>query len=152
MNKSQNYFDFIVGSIVLFTACFFIFFSAKNAKISKKSGYEIIAKFENGDGINVGSDVKISGVKIGSVNQQSLDEKTFQAKYTLNINENIKLPTDSSAKIVSEGLLGSKYITINPGGDDNNLNNVDEISFTQSSVNFEELLGKFIFSDKNEKK
>lgn len=152
MNKSQNYFDFIIGSAVLFIACFFIFFSTKNAKISKINGYEILAKFENGDGISIGSDVKISGIKIGNVINQALDEKTFQAKFILNIDQNIKLPTDSSAKISSEGLLGSKYITINPGGDDNNLKNGDEIAFTQSSINFEELLGKFIFNDKNEKK
>ena len=62
---------------------------------------------------------------------------------------NIKIPSDSSAKIVSEGLLGSKYISISLGGDEENLKDGQEITYTQSSVNFEELLGKFIFSDKN---
>jgi phospholipid/cholesterol/gamma-HCH transport system substrate-binding protein len=67
----------------------------------------------------------------------------------MNIADNVKIPSDSSAKIVSEGLLGSKYIAISLGGDEENFKDGQEILFTQSSVNFEELLGKFIFSGKN---
>lgn len=150
MNKSNNYFDFIVGTTVLTVAALFFISSFKNTKTSSVKGYEISAKFENADGINVGSDVKISGVKIGVVSAQSLDNKTFQALLKLNIDNQIKIPNDSSAKIVSEGLLGGKYIAITPGGSDDIINSGEELTFTQSSVNFEELLGKFIFSNKND--
>ena len=149
MNKSHNYFDFLIGSLVLLCAIGFFSYSFKNSKISTNEGYAIFAKFENADGISIGSDIKISGIKVGSIVEQSLDEKTFKANLKMNVSDNIKIPSDSSAKIVSEGLLGSKYISISLGGDEENLKDGQEITFTQSSVNFEELLGKFIFSDKN---
>lgn len=154
MNKSNNYFEIIVGTFVLFSAIFFFFSSFKSAQVGDEKGYFVIAKFENIDGISVGSDVKISGVKVGTVEDQLLDEKDFRAALKLNIKNSVKLPLDSSAKISSEGLLGSKYLAITPGGDEENLQNGGEIQFTQSSVNLEDLLGKFIFSDqgKNEKK
>ncbi len=153
MNKNNNYFEIIVGTFVLLCAAFFFFDSYSSAKISHEGGYFLIAKFDNADGINNGSDVKISGVKIGVVEDQSLDKETFRATLKINIDPSIKIPADSSAKIASEGLLGSKYLAISPGGDEENLSNGDEIIFTQSSVNFEDLLGKFIFGDKkNEKK
>lgn len=153
MNKTNNYFELIVGTFVLICAGFFFFNSfnsSQNGAESDSDNYRLIAKFDNADGVSSGSDIKISGVKIGTVESQSLDEKTFRAVLTVNIPNNIKLPSDSSIKIASEGLLGSKYLAITPGGDEENLKDGEEIQFTQSSVNFEELLGKFIFS--NDKK
>lgn len=157
MNKNNNYFEIIVGTFVLFCAVFFFVSSFRSANVGETGGYHLVAKFENIDGIAVGSDVKISGVKVGTVESQFLDEKDFRAALQLNIYNSVKLPADSSAKIASEGLLGSKYLAIAPGGDEEFLKEGDEIMFTQSSVNLEDLLGKFIFSadkekDKNEKK
>ncbi len=154
MTKIHNYFDFIVGTIVLIIASLALYFSSSSSGLKSQSGYLVLAKFENADGINSGSDIKISGVKIGTVSSQSLDNSTFQAVLKFYINDNIKIPVDSSAKIVSEGLLGAKYIAITPGGSEENLSENQEINFTQSSVNFEELLGKFIFNgkDKNDNK
>jgi len=153
MNKTNNYFEIIVGTFVLFCAIFFFFNSFKNTKVSNLSGYNLIAKFDNIDGITNGSDVKISGVKVGTVIDQFLDEKNFRATLKINIDPNVKLPLDSSAKVASEGLLGSKYLAISPGSEEENLKDGEEIQFTQSSVNFEDLLGKFIFSsnEKNKK-
>jgi phospholipid/cholesterol/gamma-HCH transport system substrate-binding protein len=151
MNKSNNYFEIIVGSFVLLCAVFFFFSSLKSAKLNSSGGYHLIAKFENIDGISGGSDVKISGVKIGTVESQFLDEKDFRATLKLNLDSSVKLPLDSSAKVSSEGLLGSKYLSITPGGDEENLKDGEEIRFTQSSVNFEDLLGKFIFSSNSKK-
>lgn len=145
-NNKNNYFEIIVGTVVLLSAAVFFFKSFNQSKTSSSSSYKVFAKFENADGVSIGSDVKISGVKIGSVSGQSLDEKTFRAQIELTISDDVKLASDSSAKIASEGLLGSKYIAINPGADEENLKNGDEIQFTQSSVNLEELLGKFIFN------
>ena len=152
MTKSSNYFEIIVGTFVLFCAVFFFFTSFKSAKVGTNVGYHLIAKFDNIDGISNGSDIKISGVKIGTVIDQFLDQKDFRAALKLNINKNVKLPSDTSAKIASEGLLGSKYLAITPGGDEENLKDGDEIQFTQSSVNLEDLLGKFIFNDKEKSK
>ncbi len=152
MHKNNNYFEIIVGTFVLFSAVFFLFNSFKNSKVSAIKGYNLIAKFDNIDGLASGSDVKISGVKVGTITEEFLDEKTYRAALKLTIDDKIKLPSDSSAKVSSEGLLGSKYLSIELGADDEILKDGEEIRFTQSSVNFEELLGKFIFSANSDKK
>jgi phospholipid/cholesterol/gamma-HCH transport system substrate-binding protein len=152
MHKTNNYFEVIVGTFVLLCAIFFFVSSFKSSKVSNLGGFHLIAKFENIDGISNGSDVKISGVKIGTVESQFLSDKDFRATLKLNIDPSIKLPLDSSAKVASEGLLGSKYLSITPGSDEEFLSEGDEISFTQSSVNLEDLLGKFIFNDDKDKK
>lgn len=151
MNKQSNYFEIIVGTFVLFCAGFFLYNSLKTAKIKSSKGYFIIAKFDNIDGIANGSDVKISGVKIGTVEDQYLDKKDFRAVLKISLNNDIKLPIDSSAKIASEGLLGSKYLSITLGADEEMLKVDEEIEFTQSSVNLEDLLGKFIFNSNSSK-
>ncbi len=152
MSKNNNYFEIIVGTFVLICASFFFVSSFKKSQSSNFETYNIIAKFENADGLSDGADVKISGVKVGSVAKQSLDKETYRALISLDIAKTVTLSSDSSAKIASEGLLGSKYIAITPGGDEEFLKDGDEIQFTQSSVNFEELLGKFIFNSNQEKK
>jgi phospholipid/cholesterol/gamma-HCH transport system substrate-binding protein len=152
MNKTSNYFEIIVGTFVLVAAIWFFVSSAKNAKLTAKAHrYHVIAKFDNSDGISPGSDVKISGVNVGIVEDQSLDQQTFRAVLKMAIDDSVKLSSDSSAKISSEGLLGSKFLSLQPGSDENNLKDGDEIRFTQSSVSFEDLLGKFIFSSSSSK-
>ncbi len=150
--QRNNYFEIIVGTFVLICAAWFFFNSFKSAKIRTNSGYLVMAKFDDAGGIESGSDVKISGVKVGFVENFNLDAQTFRAILQLNIDNAVKLPLDTSAKIVSSGLLGEKYVELNPGGDEENLKNGEEIQYTQSSVNFEQLLGKFIFSDKGSDK
>jgi len=144
--QRNNYFEIIVGTFVLACAALFFFNSFKSAKIKTTSGYNLLVKFDDAGGIEAGSDVKISGIKIGVVENNSLDTKTYRAVIRINVNNNIKLPTDSSAKIVSSGLLGDKYLEISPGADEEFLKDEDEVLFTQSSVNFEQLLSKFIFN------
>ena len=151
MPKNNNYFEIIIGTFVLFCAIFFFVSSFKSAKVGTSNGYHLIAKFDNVDGIAGGSDVKIAGVKIGSVVDQFLDEKNFRATVKMNVENQVKLPNDSSVKVSSEGLLGSKYLSITPGGAEENLSDGDEIEYTQSSVSLEDLLGKFIFGDKDKK-
>ena len=149
MNKTNNYFEIIVGTFVLFCAIYFFFNSFKSSKINNSGGYYLIAKFDNIDGISNGSDVKISGVKVGTVEDQFLDKDTYRAILKVTLASTVKLPTDSSAKVSSEGLLGSKYLSIEPGADDEILKEGEEIRFTQSSISFEDLLGKFIFGSKS---
>lgn len=148
----NNTFEVIVGTIVLLCAAYFFIFSFKQSNISTSKSYQVVAEFDNIGDISNGSDVKISGVKIGTVNSQDLNPENYRARLVLNINNNVKLPSDSSAKIESAGLLGSKFIAIQPGAEEELLKENGVIMFTQSSVNFEELLGKFIFGSKDEKK
>lgn len=141
----NNLFEVIVGTFVLACAIYFFFFSFGKSAISTSSTYQILANFDNVDGIESGSDIKIAGVKVGTVSSGTINTKTYQALLKLNINQDIKLPKDSSAKIISSGLLGGKYIAIEIGADEELLKSGEYIKFTQSGVNFEELLGKFIF-------
>jgi phospholipid/cholesterol/gamma-HCH transport system substrate-binding protein len=105
-----------------------------------------MASFDHIDGLNVGGDVRIAGVKVGSVVAERIDPKTFQAVVTLNVRDGIDLPKDTAAEITSESLLGGKYINLSPGGDEQVLKPGQDITITQSSVSLEQLLGKFIFS------
>ncbi len=132
MNKTNNYFEIIVGTFVLVTAIVFFVSSAKNAKIgSNGDRYHLLAKFDNISGIAPGSDIKISGVKVGIVEDQFLDQQTFRAVLKMAINKSVKISLDSSAKVASDGLLGSKFLAIQPGGDEENLKDGEEIKFTQ---------------------
>ncbi|MDA0902184.1 MAG: outer membrane lipid asymmetry maintenance protein MlaD [Proteobacteria bacterium] len=142
----DNIFEVIVGTIVLLCAAYFFIFSFQKSDVSTSNTYQVIADFDNVEGINPGSDVKISGVKIGTVDAQILNPITYRARLRLNIDDNIKLPADSSAKISSSGLLGGKHLAIEPGADEEIMKSGDKIEYTQSSVSFEDLLGKFIFN------
>ena len=144
----NNIFEIIVGTSVLACALYFFIFSFQKSDISTANTYQIFADFDNVDGITPGSDIKISGVKIGTVDSQTLNPNTYRARLRLNIENNVELPLDSSAKIASSGLLGGKYLSIIPGAEEDMLQKGGKIEFTQSSVSIEELLGKFIFNSK----
>ena len=138
--------------VKIFFAIFFVWFTYKNTEVEMGSNnYQLFARFENISGINQGSEVRIAGVKVGSVVNKSIDPKSYMAVVRVAIKFGIDIPSDSSIAIVSDGLLGSKYINITPGSDDTMLKSGGEIAFTQSSVNLETLIGKMIFSS-NEKK
>lgn len=149
-----NYTEALVGLVVLIIAGYFGWFAYNNSEVSAshKHGYELFAKFSTAAGVVVGGDVKISGVKIGKITHISLVPDTYQAVVKMKINDEIKLPRDSSAKIVSEGLLGGKYMQIEPGGEEEFLEPGEEIDYTQSGVNLEELIGKVMFSGKSDDK
>ncbi len=143
----QNIIETLVGFIVLAIALsFFLFAYNKKASSPNNAGYVLNANFQNVDGIVVGSDVIIAGIKIGEVKSLTLDTSSFMAKMELSIFDNVKIPKDSQAIIASSGLLGGKYIMISPGGDEEVLQNTEQIKMTQSSVNLESLIGKLIYS------
>ena len=145
MNKEKYNFETIVGFAILLIVLLFVVVVKKEVKV-EKGGYNLHAKFEKVDGISTGSDVKIAGIKVGSVIKQSLDYDNYEASLVLNFTDKVKVPDDSIAKIVSDGFFGGKYISIEPGGSDDLLKNEQSLIYTQSSVNLEELIGKFIFS------
>ena len=142
----QNLLETIIGFLVLLTAIVFLFFSYSSQKTDIEEQYNLTAIFESIDGIIEGSDVNIGGIVVGKVAKLKLDTKTYNAIATLAISKKIKIPTDSRASVSSSGFLGGKFIAIAPGGDDGFLEDNAQIKYTQSSINLESLIGKFMYS------
>jgi phospholipid/cholesterol/gamma-HCH transport system substrate-binding protein len=143
--------EVLTGAVVLVLAAGFLGYAVAHSGRTSVSGYTLTAKFEHIDGMGVGADVRLAGVKIGSVEGASIDPKSFDAVVTFSVRDDIKLPKDSAAIITSESLLGGKYLSLQPGGDEAVLQPGQAITITQGSVSLEELLGKFIFSLTNAK-
>jgi len=142
----RNPAEIATGAVVLLIAAGFLGYAVAHTGRSTISGYQLSAKFDSIDGLTVGSDVRLAGVKVGSVDALRIDPQTFQAVVTMDLEDRLKLPKDSSAAVTSEGLLGGKYLGLTPGGDEQTIAPGGEITITQGSVSLEQLLGKFIFS------
>ena len=147
----SNTFEAIVGAFVIIISVVFLFFGFSTMKLQNSDNYNISALFNRIDGIKIGSDIRMSGIKIGTVANQELDNSSFEAKVLMSIDSKILIPDDSSAKITSDGLLGGNYISIEPGGSDIYLLNNEEIFFTQGSVDLIGLVGEALFSVEDEK-
>lgn len=145
MNR-RNVAEILAGALVLAVAAVFLFYAVTHSGRSFTQGYALTAKFDRIDGLPQGADVRLSGVKIGSVVDQRIDRETYLAVVTMQIDPGIQLPVDTSAEITSESLLGGRYIALVPGGADRMLAAGDVIEATQSAVSLEALLGRFIFS------
>jgi phospholipid/cholesterol/gamma-HCH transport system substrate-binding protein len=144
--------EVLTGAAVLLVAAGFLAYAVANSGRTTISGYTLYAKFDRIDGLGVGADVRLAGVKVGSVNAEQIDPQTFLAVVALSVRGDVKLPKDSAAIITSESLLGGKYLSLQPGGDEAMLQAGQTITITQSSISLEELLGKFIFSMTNVQK
>lgn len=115
------------------------------------NAYEVKARFDNIGGLKVKSAVTMAGVRIGRVSAISFDEDRYQAVVTLDIDGRYnRIPTDSSASILTSGLLGEQYIGLEPGGAETYLKNGDTLQLTQSAVVLEKLIGQFLFSKASE--
>lgn len=141
-----NVIETVMGAVVLAAAALFLVFAYKTSQLRAVSGYEVNAEFSRVDGIRQGSDVRISGIKIGSVVAEELDPKTFLAVVRMSIDPSVKLPDDTVAEIISAGLLGDKYMSLVPGGSDKVIPPGGRITYTQSSVSLENLIGQMMFS------
>lgn len=148
----RNVIETVMGAVVLMVAAGFTYIAYQSGNVATANGYVLSAKFDRVDGLVVGSDVRISGLKVGSVVKQHIDPESYLAVVTVNVDDTVRLPKDSSAEIVSDGLLGNKYLALVPGGAEDMLENEDEIQFTQSSVNLEQLLGKVVFGSADDDK
>jgi len=136
----------IVGaSVILIAAVFLVYAYGAGEVGTGKGGYKITAQFENIDGVSTGTDVRMSGVKVGSVVGHKLDFKSYEAIVTLSIDSKLKLPDDSTAKISSEGLLGGNYISLEAGGSEKMMAEGGNIVNTQSSINILSLIGQAVF-------
>lgn len=142
----RNAAEVLSGAVVLLVAVGFLGFAVAHSGRSSVSGYTLTAKFDHIDGLPVGSDVRLAGVKVGSVLDEQIDPKSYLAVVTLSVRNGLELPKDSSAAVDSESLLGGEYISLSPGGDTTMLAPGGVITITQSTVSLEQLLGKFIFS------
>ena len=147
-----NVIETVMGAVVLVVAALFLFFAYNTSQLRSVKGYELSANFEHVDGIRDGSDVRISGIKVGSVLATTLDPQTFLATVRMSVEPSVQLPDDSVAEIVSSGLLGDKYMSLVPGGSDKDLAPGGQIKFTQSSVSIEHLIGQMMFSPPGGKK
>ncbi|MEI9931981.1 MAG: outer membrane lipid asymmetry maintenance protein MlaD [Rhizomicrobium sp.] len=134
----------LIGAIVVAVAVFFLYFAYSSTSSANLSGYDVQAKFQRVDGLNVGTDVRLSGIKIGSVAALTLDPKTYQATVHLNIKSEVKLPEDSSIMVTSTGLLGNSYLSVSPGGSDAMIPPGGAIRNTQGSVDLMSLIGRFV--------
>ena len=143
---SRGIAEVMTGAAVLLVAAGFLGFAVAHSGRTASIGYELTAKFDHIDGLNVGADVRLAGVKIGAVSSQRIDPATYLAVVTLTVAIGIEIPKDTSAEITSESLLGGKYLSLSPGAESIMLKPGQAITITQSAVSLEQLLGKFIFS------
>lgn len=141
--------DLWVGLFVLLgaAALFFLAMKAGNmSSLSFEQTYPVITKFDNIGGLKPRAPVKSAGVVVGRVQEIRFDDKTFQALVTLQLQSHYKFPKDTSAKILTSGLLGEQYIGLEAGGDTNYLAAGDKIKMTQSAIVLENLISQFLFS------
>jgi phospholipid/cholesterol/gamma-HCH transport system substrate-binding protein len=141
--------DLWVGIFAVIGIGAMLFLSLKVANLASFSAadtYQIQAKFENIGSLKVRAPVKSAGVVVGRVSEIHFDNESFEAVVTLNIDGRFKFPKDSSAKIMTAGLLGEQYIGLSPGGDSANLKSGDTLKLTQSAVVLENLIGQFLYN------
>lgn len=119
---------------------------ANLASFSSADAYQINAKFENIGGLKIRAPVKSAGVVVGRVGDIRFDNESFEAVVSMNIDSRFQFPKDSSAKILTSGLLGEQYIGITAGGDSVNLKKGDTLKLTQSAVVLENLIGQFLYN------
>lgn len=140
----------IVGFLVICLALYSFIFFYKVSNYSKESdGYFLNAYFQNIEGLSEGNDVKLSGIKIGYIDKLTLEKDTYLAVVKLKIKNGVSVPSDSRAIVSTSGIIGGKYIRIDPGAADDNLKDNGKIKFTQSAISIEDLIGKFVYSMTN---
>lgn len=138
--------EVVVGGAVLAVAIGFLIYAGQATGFSpaKSSDYALSASFRSGEGITIGTDVRLAGVKIGTVREMKLNAQTYRADTVLAVKDGVLIPDDSAIVISSEGLLGGNFVEIYPGGSLENFTAGDEILDTQGSVSLVSLLMKFV--------
>ena len=146
MHTKGGYRDTIIGAVTVSVAVILlglVYAKEDHPKHDDAAGYQVTARFNRLDGIRIGSDVRMSGVRIGKVVEQHL-APDFKAVTTLRVQSNIGISIDSAAVIHTDGLLGAKFVEIKPGGDDAVMKSGDEFALTQDSMVLDELLEMII--------
>lgn len=140
---SSNLVESIIGALVLMVAGWFLMFAYERTDVATVEGYVLQARFDRIDGLDVGSDVRVAGIKVGSVLANELDVTSYQAIVKFSVASGLELPEDTAAAISSESLLGGAYLSLLPGGAEDYLQDGDEIEETQDAVDLLGLIGKF---------
>ena len=147
---SENRLEIAVGGVVLALAVGFAVFLAQSTGLSgSSSSYSISASFRSAEGISVGTDIRLAGVKIGTISDLKLNSETYRAESILSVKNDVRIPDDSALAVSSEGLLGGSFIEVIPGASLDYLEAGDEIIDTQGSVSLIQLLLKFVSSGQN---
>lgn len=141
----RNAIETVMGAVVLLVAGVFVFFAYDMAQVKAVEGYEVTALFYKIGGLNEGSDVRISGIKVGTVIDHNLDSESYDARVRMTITREVKLPVDTVASIASEGLLGGKYVRLEPGTDKSYIKDGGTITKTKDFRSLEDQVGEIIF-------
>lgn len=142
----KNLVETLMGAVVLAVAGAFLIFAYTVTNVGSVRGYEITARFDRIDGLRVGSDVRLSGIRVGQVVDARLDPDTYLAIVRLALDQSVRLPRDTVAQVASDGLLGGAFIALVPGGEDQMVAAGGVLTHTQPPVNIVQLLGRIIFS------
>ena len=150
----RSVFETILGAVVLAIAFLFLSFAYSSSDLQKVQGYKLSANFPMVDGLKEGTDVKINGVKVGSVHSIELltdpGPNQYLVKVVMSIDPNVRMPTDTMALIATESLLGGKYMSFEPGVDETMIKNdgTGRITRTQAPMRLDDLIGQMIYSQK----
>lgn len=141
----RNPLETIMGAVVLIVAGLFLTFAYRTADLGEVRGYPVVATFTKVGGLSTGADVRISGIKVGTVSGQRLDPETFQAVMTMSILPSVRLPVDTVASVASDGLLGGKFVKLEPGRATDVVADGGAITRTRDYQSVEDLVGEIIF-------
>ncbi len=147
----NNTVETLIGALVVFVAVGFLAFAYTTTHTGSINGYDIKASFNSADGITTGADVRLHGIKVGTVSSIDLDPRTYNAIVHLNIRDDVKIPDDSSVKVISSLLGGNSYLSIQPGGNDKMLTSGGVITNTQGSIDLMGLIGRVIYGNTGSK-
>ena len=148
----KNPVEAILGLLVLIFAILFLFFASSRVDVQKIAGYPVFASFQKVGGLEMGADVRINGIKVGSVTKIELNPETFMALVEMNIKNDVKLPVDTIAVVADSGLMGDKYIRLEPGKETEKISKNGYIQKTKDYQSLEDSISEFIFlSTKDDK-
>ena len=141
----RNVIETVMGAVVLLVGAVFLYFAYAMVDVPRASGFTVKASFGSVGGLTVGSDVRVSGVKVGTVTGRSLDPATYAALISMSIEKGLRLPADSIAEIASEGPLGGRYVRLVPGSAAARIADGGTIRETRGFRSLEDQVGEIIF-------
>lgn len=145
----RNMLETVMGAVVLIAAAGFLYLVSNTVGVRQNAhGYDLVMRFDRGASVNAGTDVRIAGAKVGTVVGKTFDPANYQAVVTINVDDTVKLPKDTTAIITSDGLLGDNYVLLEIGGDDQMLKADDQITHVQGALNLADLINKFVVGSK----
>ena len=142
--QQNNIAETLIGAVVVAVAVAFLCFAYFRTGSGSLSGYEVNAKLAKVDGLAVGTDVRLAGIKIGTVTDLTLDPRTYLVTVHMNIRDDIKLPVDSSVLVTQAGFLGGQYLSVTPGGDDKMMAAGAFFDNAQGSIDMMNLVGRYV--------